>query len=72
MPKLIVPEKELLKKRKVNNDKLKKCPECHKVWERHYQTKTILRYIDFPAFDSIISLSISKNAIRFSEYKLVV
>jgi len=31
MAKLIVPEKELLKKRKVNNDKLKKCPECHKV-----------------------------------------
>jgi hypothetical protein len=50
LAKLIVPEKELLKKRKVNNDKLKKCPECHKVWERPYQTKTILRYIDFPAF----------------------
>ncbi len=23
-----MPKKELLKKRKVNNDKLKKCPEC--------------------------------------------
>ncbi len=26
------------------------CPECHRVWEPHYQTKTIRRYIDFPAF----------------------
>ena len=42
-----MPEKELLKKRKMNKDKLKKCPECHRVWERHYQTKTIRRYIDF-------------------------
>ena len=50
MAKLIVPEKELLNKRKVDKDRLKKCPECHRVWERHYQTKTIRRYIDFPAF----------------------
>ena len=35
---------------KQNKDKLKKCPECHRVWERNYQTKTIRRYIDFPAF----------------------
>ena len=35
---------------KQNKDKLKKCPECKCVWERHYQTKTILRYSDFPAY----------------------
>ena len=33
-----------------NKDKLKKCPECECVWELHYQTKTILRYSDFPAY----------------------
>ena len=42
-----MPEKELLKKRKVNKDKLKKCPECECVWELHLQTKTILTYADF-------------------------
>ena len=45
-----MPEKELLKKREANKDRLKKCPECHRVWEPHYQTKTIRRYFDFPAF----------------------
>jgi len=50
LAKLIVPEKELIKKRKVKKDRLKKCPECECVWERHYQTKTIRRYFDFPAF----------------------
>ena len=45
-----VSEPVFSKLRTQNKDKLKKCPECHRVWERHYQTKTIRRYIDFPAF----------------------
>ena len=45
-----MPEKELLKKRKVDKDRLKKCPECECVWELHLQTKTILTYADFPAY----------------------
>ena len=45
-----VSEPVFVKIRTQNKDKLKKCPECHRVWERHYQTKTIRRYIDFPAF----------------------
>jgi len=30
--------------------KLKKCPKCNYVWELHYQTNTISRYSDFPAY----------------------
>ena len=67
--------KELLNKRKVNKDKLKKCPECHRVWERHYQTKTIRRYIDFPAFGLkkeiciILKLQIDFKPSREHTYK---
>ena len=43
-------EPVFVKIRTQNKDKLKKCPECHRVWERHYQTKKLLSYADFPAY----------------------
>ncbi|SVB24317.1 uncharacterized protein METZ01_LOCUS177171 [marine metagenome] len=50
MEKSSLSEPVLLNISKQNKEKLKKCPECKCVWERHYQTKTILRYSDFPAY----------------------
>ena len=50
LAKSSVSDPVFVKIRKQNQDKLKKCPECECVWEPHYQTKTIRRYFDFPAF----------------------
>ena len=36
--------------RKLEKEKLKKCPECGFVWEFNYQKKTIHRYADFPSY----------------------
>ena len=47
---LSVSEPVFVKIRTPNKDILKKCPECECVWELHLQTKTILTYVDFPAY----------------------